>query len=221
MPNGAAMRDNGRMTKRAKQPMSPITMVLLLALCALLCTAGWLGWVYVGSNLLGQSRQASALDEARQAVSTVADEESRPAAGEAAWVLEISGTSFAVLGGTDAHALSRGVGWYPATGLPGEAGNVVLAGHRYADGKPFAGLLTLKVGDEVVLETKVARYTYAVRVPASELTVAATDGWVLDAVPGHDFDPHEQLLTLTTQQDLVPTADRAVAFAALIKEEKK
>lgn len=209
------------MIPEEKRSLQPIKAVLIFALVLLMLFGIWLGWVYLGSNFIGQSRQRRALVMAEAAVSNHADAETRPEAGKPAWVLSFDDRRLPVFGDIDSSSLNRGVGWYPTTSLPGQPGNVVLAGHRYSEGKPFEWLTELSVGDEIVLETPVARYIYAVRVPASELTVSATDSWVLDPVPGQSFAPHEAILTLTTQQDFAPTDDRAVAFAALIKEEKK
>ena len=52
-----------------------------------------------------------------------------------------------VVEGTGATALRAGAGHYPNTPLPGEEGNVAIAGHRTTYGKPFANLDRLAVGD--------------------------------------------------------------------------
>ena len=39
--------------------------------------------------------------------------------------------------GTSPEALRAGAGHYPETPLPGQAGNVAIAGHRTTYGKPF------------------------------------------------------------------------------------
>ena len=67
-----------------------------------------------------------------------------------------------VVEGTGASALRAGAGHYPNTPLPGEEGNVAIAGHRTTYGKPFANLDRLKPGDEIILETPVGKYTYKV-----------------------------------------------------------
>lgn len=53
--------------------------------------------------------------------------------------------------GVGASALRGGVGHHPDTPLPGEDGNVVLAGHKRRYGGPFAELHKLKEGEEVVV----------------------------------------------------------------------
>ena len=65
-----------------------------------------------------------------------------------------------VLNGTDLSILSKGVGHYSSTAAPGQIGNFAIAGHRVTHGQPFAKMLSLKKGDEVIVETREAIYTY-------------------------------------------------------------
>ena len=60
------------------------------------------------------------------------------------------GLHVAVLPGTDELTLNRASGHIEGTSLPGEAGNIGIAGHR--DGF-FRGLKDLQVGDRLDLET--------------------------------------------------------------------
>jgi sortase A len=55
-----------------------------------------------------------------------------------------------VLEGTDEWTLNRGVGHIGDTAMPGEVGNVGIAGHR--DGF-FRGLKDVRTGDDLLLET--------------------------------------------------------------------
>lgn len=127
-----------------------------------------------------------------------------------------------ILSGTDLDTLRRGVGHYPSTAPPGQVGNFALAGHRVTHGQPFARLLDLRVGDEVVVETRDAVYTYVVDRAPRDLTVPDTATWVIDPVPGRPAArPTEALLTLTTCEDLIRTPDRSVAFASLARTQRK
>lgn len=65
--------------------------------------------------------------------------------------------SIAVLEGTGSKPLSRGAGHDPASPLPGEAGNCILAGHRDT---VFRSLNKLKAGDLIEVETAAGRYVY-------------------------------------------------------------
>lgn len=50
-------------------------------------------------------------------------------------------------------ALSRGLGLWPGTGLPGRPGNAVVAGHRTSHGAPMRDIDQLKVGDRIYVST--------------------------------------------------------------------
>jgi len=69
------------------------------------------------------------------------------------------GLSAIVLQGSDARTLLRGPGHVENTALPGEAGNVVIAGHRDTFFRP---LRDVRIGDEVTVDTGRARFHYRV-----------------------------------------------------------
>jgi sortase A len=91
-------------------------------------------------------------------------------------VLEIPSLKLTVpiFTGTSELVLNRGVGWIEGTAMPGEDGNVGLAGHR--DGY-FRGLKDLKLGDTIEVQS-VGR-TLRYRVTALKI-VEPTDVSVLD-----------------------------------------
>lgn len=127
-----------------------------------------------------------------------------------------------ILVGTSDYVLGRGVGWYESTQLPGQVGNFALAGHRITHGEPFARLLELKVGDQVIVTTKSTIYTYVIDKPPSQLTVKDVDTWVLDPVPGKTgVKPTQSIITLTTCQDLFHSPDRSVGFGHLVSTAKR
>ncbi len=64
-----------------------------------------------------------------------------------------------VVQGESARILQRAVGHLPATAMPGEPGNVALAGHR--DGF-FRPLKDIQVGDEISLNTLDGEFVYRV-----------------------------------------------------------
>ena len=72
------------------------------------------------------------------------------------------GVNVVVVEGTSASALRAGAGHYPGTPLPGEDGNVAIAGHRTTYGKPFADLDRLVPGDDIHVDTPVGPYQYRV-----------------------------------------------------------
>jgi sortase A len=101
-----------------------------------------------------------------------------------------------VVEGTTPAALRAGAGHYPGTPLPGEVGNVGIAGHRTTFGRPFNHIDEMKPGDKAILITPFKRYTYVV-VPTFDghtnpFITTPTDFHVVQNVPG------QSLLTLTS-----------------------
>lgn len=80
----------------------------------------------------------------------------------------------AVLAGTTELVLNRGVGHITGTALPGEPGNVGIAGHR--DGY-FRGLKDIVVGDLIQIETLTGESTYTI---TETWIVEPPDVWVLE-----------------------------------------
>jgi sortase A len=69
------------------------------------------------------------------------------------------GLSVVVLQGSDEHTLRLGVGHIEGTPLPGESGNVAIAGHRDSFFRP---LRNVQVGDDIMLETPAGNVHYRV-----------------------------------------------------------
>ena len=69
------------------------------------------------------------------------------------------GLAVMVLEGIDGRTLRRGVGHVPGTSLPGEQGNVVIAGHRDTF---FRELRNLNRNDEIDFETRRGSFRYSV-----------------------------------------------------------
>lgn len=207
---------------------SPLKVFLILLLIAVLALGGWLAWVYVGTNIVADGKRDDALAGLEQQWQDVPTAEAEaelplPREGEPTWILAIPAIKLRepILAGVSEDALNTGVAWYPTTALPGEVGNMGIAGRRLTNGEPFRRLLELNDGDEVIVESAIKRYTYTIRVAPRDLTVQESDSWVLQPVPGQTFDPHESILTFTTEQDLHPTPDRSVGFAVLTSEDAR
>ena len=103
-----------------------------------------------------------------------------------------------VVEGTTPAALKAGAGHYQQTPLPGEAGNVAIAGHRTTYGRPFNRLDEMRAGDIVYLDTPFSRFEYKV-VPsfdgkANPHAVLPTDYHVV----ARPKDRNAHWLTLTT-----------------------
>lgn len=95
------------------------------------------------------------------------------------------GLSAMILEGTDTKTLRRAVGHITRTALPGQQGNVAIAGHRDTF---FRGLDRILKDDEITLTTLNGTYRY--RVDSTQV-VEPEDVWVLDHSDG-------SILTLVT-----------------------
>lgn len=128
-----------------------------------------------------------------------------PADGDSIGVIEIPriGIAVVVVQGDSPDILKRAVGHIADTALPGNAGNVVLAGHRDTFFRP---LRDLRVGDAIVLKTRQGDFDYVVE---STFVVAPTDVWVLDARGGHILT----LITCYPFSYIGPAPDRFIVRA--------
>jgi len=113
--------------------------------------------------------------------------ESAAPKGSSLGQIEISsiGLTAMIEEGNDRRTLRRAVGHLPGTALPGQPGNVVIAGHRDTFFRPLRNIHT---GDEIILKTLNGSYRY--RVDLTEV-VAPQDTDVLD-------NSNEAILTLVT-----------------------
>lgn len=116
-----------------------------------------------------------------------------------------------VVEGTSLAALRAGAGHYPETPLPGEQGNVAIAGHRTTYGRPFNRLDEMQPGDKIILTTPIGRHVYEVL--AAPSVVLPTD-W--DMVV-EDYPPKGAFLTLTTCHPEGSATHRIVVRAKLIE----
>ena len=64
--------------------------------------------------------------------------------------------------GVTLNAIDRGPSHWPGTALPGELGNVVVAGHRVTRGGPFRHIDKLVPGDQVIFTVDGRRSVYRV-----------------------------------------------------------
>ncbi len=98
--------------------------------------------------------------------------------------------------GIDHRSLALGIGHYPSTKLPGEAGNFAIAGHRATNGEPFAYFERLQKGDSVFVRTATNWFEYQL---VEDEIVQETETWVLaDSPRGLNLEAGTALITLTT-----------------------
>jgi sortase A len=131
-----------------------------------------------------------------------------------------------VVAGTSPAALRAGAGHYPNTPLPGQVGNVGIAGHRTTYGRPFNRMDELREGDEIWLLTPVGDHRYVVTAPPSDGDCqpfagapGAPEGTATCITHPRDWTvvaPSDaSLLTLTSCHPKGSAAQRIVARAAL------
>ena len=111
--------------------------------------------------------------------------------------------------GVSMPTLDKGVGYWPGTALPGRVGNVVLAGHRVSNFKPFRYLDLLTTGDEIQLTTSEGTFIYTVR---QTTIVEPSDTWIID-------QDTAVTLTLFTCHPVGSTKQRLVVFADYARQE--
>ncbi len=110
-----------------------------------------------------------------------------------------------IVEGVSREQLKIGPGHYPGTALPGQAGNMVISGHRTTYSKPFHDLDLLIAGDVIIIDTSSGSFTYVV---AETLVVPADDAGPLQ-------DTNEARLTLTTCHPKGSARERLVVVAYL------
>ena len=133
-----------------------------------------------------------------------------PPVGQPLAVLHIprlgAGYSRVVLEGTSEDQLAEGPGHYVGTALPGQPGNLALAGHRVGKGSPFLDADQLRPGDPIVVETADSWFVYRV------LGDPATGNYTTDAsgIPG------QEIVRPSDVSVIAPTPGGAAATAAYL-----
>ena len=89
------------------------------------------------------------------------------------------GVSKYVVAGVRLKDLERGPGLFPGSPMPGQKGNVAIAGHRTTFGAPFSRIDELRGNERIILESKDGTFTYIVNgepkiVLATDTAVAKT-----------------------------------------------
>jgi sortase A len=130
-----------------------------------------------------------------------------PPEGEAVALIKIPkiGLEKAVVQGVGLHELKKGPGHYPTTPMPGQPGNVAVAGHRTTYGAPFFRLDEMQGGDPILMTTRQGAFRYEV---TERKIVTPNQTEVLD--PSDD-----NRLTLTTCNPRFSASQRLVVVAAL------
>ncbi|HEY5665007.1 MAG TPA: class E sortase [Ilumatobacter sp.] len=102
--------------------------------------------------------------------------------------------------------LDYGPGHWPGSAMPGEIGNMVVAGHRTSKHRVFRNVDQLVEGDEIIVEADGREYVYLVR---EVVIVEPTALWIVDPTP-------TGTITLFACHPPGSTAQRIVVFADLV-----
>ena len=121
------------------------------------------------------------------------------------------GVNVIVVRGVTLDDLAYGPGHYPQTKMFGEEGTAGVAGHRTGWGAPFFNMDRLRRGDDVIVETTKATYTYRVK---DMIVVSPAHSEVLD---GNPRSTAKQQLVLTTCTPKFTARDRLIVFTDLVR----
>ena len=161
------IRLRGRLASR----LSSSLYLLHLALLALgLALAGWPLAVYAESEYVqwsagnafhGEGGPAKPPTETIVPSAVAKPNSAKLKSGTPLGKLSIArlGISYVLLEGTDARTLDKSIGHVESTSLPGETGNIGVAGHRNTH---FRKLEWVRRGDVITILTKTDEYRYGV-----------------------------------------------------------
>jgi sortase A len=143
--------------------------------------------VYQASETRRFQEQIKDFNPAIASESRIQEVSIHPSTGKTLGEIELTrvGVTAMILEGTDDRTLRRAVGHIPGTPLPGQPGNVAIAGHRDTF---FRALRNVREDDEITLMTLEGSYRYRVD---SIKVVGPNDTEVLD-------NSGDDILTLVT-----------------------
>jgi sortase A len=191
--------------------------ILLFGGLAAILVSAW----FLGGAVLWRKWQDQKFDEAQKAAQTESPQAEPaptpapppppPAPGDVIGRLSIArlNVKSVVREGTTDSVLSMALGHIEGTAMPGQVGNVGVAGHRDT---LFRGLRNVALKDQIVLESVNKKYTYHVE---STQVVKPTDVQVLDPTP----NASELTLVTCFPFDYVGSApNRFIVKAKLVPE---
>lgn len=211
-----------------RRTSKPRVILGLVLLASGLAAVSFVGWQYLGTNIVAQREQSAAKEALLIAWdaqhSNAGHDESLP--GDAVALVRIprfdEDYEMPLLHGAGDDEFARGIGWFPETARPGEYGNFVIAAHRVTNGEPFRNFPDLRAGDPVIVETRTHIFTYILEEDGDDRVIDFDQTWILDPVPGSpDAKPDRAMITLITCASLFQTADRNVVTGYLRTTELK
>jgi sortase (surface protein transpeptidase) len=234
--------EDGDRDDEAPRQRDPLWRLLVRGAGELLVTAGLVVLLFVVyevyvTDLLNDRTQgnlAERIHEQWDRASAAPEDLVAPPVGEPLAVLHIprlgEDYSRVVLEGVSEQQLAEGPGHYIGTALPGQQGNLAIAGHRVGKGSPFLDADKLVPGDPIVVETAQNWYVYRVLgdtasgdyttdasgIPGQQI-VTPSDVSVIAPTPGATADaaPSGAYLTLTTCHPKYSARQRLIVHAVL------
>ncbi len=216
-PHGIATRSRVRVLRR--QQLATVFAWVRNAGVALILFAGWQLW---GTSLAQHQAQESLRQEftSRQhqtppttsvgpTLISADVQVKEPPEGSVVARLQIPaiGVDQYVVEGTAEGDLQKGPGHYVGTAMPGQAGNVAIAGHRTTYGAPFSDLNGLVPGDVIDLTTD-SDMAFQYVVTQAPVAVPPSDVKILNSFG-------DNRLTLTTCNPRYSATQRLVVVAQL------
>lgn len=120
-----------------------------------------------------------------------------------------------VVQGVDELRLEEGPGHYPGSALPGQPGNLAIAGHRTTWLHPFYNLQAVRPGDPIIVTFGGERWVYTAQwikpvSPTDVAVVAPTPGWHLTLTTCNPRFSAAQRLIVRARLDVAATLDSVV-----------
>jgi sortase A len=168
---------------------------VLRAAYYLFLAGGIAGLTYAGYSLVDahvfQARTQNTFEKSREQNVSQSEEPELVREGGVLGEMEVPrlGLKIVVVQGDSNRILRRAVGHIPETALPGQSGNVALAGHRDSFFRP---LRNIQSGDAITFKTRNAEFQYQVEstavVPPSDISVLqASSGRTLTLITCFPF----------------------------------
>jgi sortase A len=215
---------------RSRGPVFWVGIGLIVAGLAVL---GYVAWQFFGTNIVAHHKQQQIVAQTEKAWRAQGGVgASGTATGVALHGAEAliriprfgKGYVMPVQHGVSEGVLAEGFGHFDHTAPAGGVGNYALAAHRVTHGEPLRRMPDLRPGDEVIVETRKATFTYRLDTDPNKLIVTFADVWVIDPLPtnpGGGLEPAQRpgqkLITLTTCAELFHTDNRMIAFGHLVR----
>ena len=178
----------------------------------------YVAWQFFGTNIVAHRKQQQIVEKTQR----VWESQSGGGQGSSSKPVDLGGAEaliripkfgksyvMPVQAGVSERVLAEGYGHFDGSADPGEKGNYALAAHRVTHGEPLRDMPELRPGDEVIVQTKDAEYTYELDTDPNELIVTFNDIWVVDRLPTNpdggvqpEQRPGQALITLTTCAEL-------------------